>query len=160
MTSTPLAGERLRPLGHLSVAPLDKEKRRHNQQAGARIAEKTADQPDLAPREAILRRQLGATTRLCAAFVSSHRRIRPDSRPRGPQWLMRTFGVRPNRVICATTSGDSVRMGLSPIRSWLNAAAAWVKVWFEGAARCASFSVSGDGAGNAVLQQKIPRPVF
>lgn len=33
LTSTPLAGERLRPLGHLSVAPLDKEKRRHNQQA-------------------------------------------------------------------------------------------------------------------------------
>jgi hypothetical protein len=33
LTSTPLAGERLRPLGHLSVAPLDKEKRGHNQQA-------------------------------------------------------------------------------------------------------------------------------
>ncbi|SIT58842.1 hypothetical protein BQ8794_60151 [Mesorhizobium prunaredense] len=33
LTSTPLAGERLRPLGHLSVAPVDKEKRRHNQQA-------------------------------------------------------------------------------------------------------------------------------
>ena len=32
LTSTPLAGERLRPLGHLSVAPLDKEKERHNQQ--------------------------------------------------------------------------------------------------------------------------------
>ncbi|CAI2935614.1 protein of unknown function [Aminobacter niigataensis] len=31
LTSTPLAGERLRPLGHLSVAPLDKEKVRHNQ---------------------------------------------------------------------------------------------------------------------------------
>ena len=42
LTSTPLAGERLRPLGHLSVAPLDKEKRRHNQQAGAIIAEKSS----------------------------------------------------------------------------------------------------------------------
>lgn len=42
LTSTPLAGERLRPLGHLSVAPLDKEKRRHNQQAGAIIAENSA----------------------------------------------------------------------------------------------------------------------
>ncbi|CDX18937.1 hypothetical protein MPLB_1740022 [Mesorhizobium sp. ORS 3324] len=42
MTSTPLAGERLRPLGHLSVAPLDKEKRGHNQQAGAIIAENSA----------------------------------------------------------------------------------------------------------------------
>ncbi|CDX55838.1 hypothetical protein MPL1032_20281 [Mesorhizobium plurifarium] len=41
LTSTPLAGERLRPLGHLSVAPLDKEKRGHNQQAGAIIAEKS-----------------------------------------------------------------------------------------------------------------------
>ncbi|CDX41594.1 hypothetical protein MPLSOD_40881 [Mesorhizobium sp. SOD10] len=42
LTSTPLAGERLRPLGHLSVAPLDKEKRGHNQQAGAIIAEKSS----------------------------------------------------------------------------------------------------------------------
>lgn len=41
LTSTPLAGERLRPLGHLSVAPVDKEKRRHNQQAGAIIREKS-----------------------------------------------------------------------------------------------------------------------
>src|ERR1700750_2327724 len=41
LTSTPLAGERLRPLGPLSVAPLDNEKRQHNQQAGAIIAEKT-----------------------------------------------------------------------------------------------------------------------
>jgi hypothetical protein len=40
LTSTPLAGERLRPLGHLSVAPLDKEKRRHNQQAPAIISDK------------------------------------------------------------------------------------------------------------------------
>ena len=32
LTSTPLAGERLRPLGHLSVAAVDKEKARHNQQ--------------------------------------------------------------------------------------------------------------------------------
>ena len=39
LTYTPLAGERLRPLGHLSVAPLDKEKHRHNQQAGGIIAE-------------------------------------------------------------------------------------------------------------------------
>ncbi|CDX33430.1 hypothetical protein MPLDJ20_150540 [Mesorhizobium plurifarium] len=45
LTSTPLAGERLRPLGHLSVAPLDKEKRGHNQQAGAIIAEKSFDRP-------------------------------------------------------------------------------------------------------------------
>jgi hypothetical protein len=42
LTSTPLAGERLRPLGHLSVAPVDKEKRRHNQQARAIIIEKSA----------------------------------------------------------------------------------------------------------------------
>lgn len=42
LTSTPLAGERLRPLGHLSVAPLDKEKRGHNQQAPANISEKEA----------------------------------------------------------------------------------------------------------------------
>jgi hypothetical protein len=41
LTSTPLAGERLRPLGHLSVAPVDKEKRRHNQQACTIIIEKT-----------------------------------------------------------------------------------------------------------------------
>ena len=31
LRSTPLAGERLRPLGHLSGETLDKEKRRHNQ---------------------------------------------------------------------------------------------------------------------------------
>lgn len=34
LTSTPLAGERLRPLGHLSGEPLDKEKPSHNQPAG------------------------------------------------------------------------------------------------------------------------------
>lgn len=33
LESTPLAGERLRPLGHLSVTALDKEKPRHNQLA-------------------------------------------------------------------------------------------------------------------------------
>jgi hypothetical protein len=33
LTSTPLAGERLRPLGHLSVVAVDKEKDGHNQQA-------------------------------------------------------------------------------------------------------------------------------
>ena len=48
LTSTPLAGERLRPLGHLSVAPLDKEKRGHNQQADAINAEKTAARPKAA----------------------------------------------------------------------------------------------------------------
>ncbi|WP_210238884.1 hypothetical protein, partial [Mesorhizobium sp. M2D.F.Ca.ET.178.01.1.1] len=48
MTSTPLAGERLRPLGHLSVAPLDKEKLRHNQQAGVIIAEKSVPGSDAA----------------------------------------------------------------------------------------------------------------
>ena|GEM_PF-2921441 len=31
LTSTPLAGERLRPLGHLSGAPVDREKAAHNQ---------------------------------------------------------------------------------------------------------------------------------
>jgi hypothetical protein len=41
LTSTPLAGERLRPLGHLSVSPVDKEKRGHKQQARAIIIEKT-----------------------------------------------------------------------------------------------------------------------
>src|SRR5690606_4467156 len=35
LTSTPLAGERLRPLGHLSGASLDKENRRHNQPSAA-----------------------------------------------------------------------------------------------------------------------------
>jgi hypothetical protein len=37
---TPLAGERLRPLGHLSTGmALDKEKRRHNQQAAAFLSD-------------------------------------------------------------------------------------------------------------------------
>lgn len=43
LTSTPLAGERLRPLGHLSVAPLDKEKRGHNQQARVIIWKNISD---------------------------------------------------------------------------------------------------------------------
>ena len=79
LTSTPLAGERLRPLGHLSVAPLDKEKRRHNQQAGAIISEKSAGSAAQAAASgdsaAIGRRP----SRLRAAIRSALCRIRPDS---------------------------------------------------------------------------------
>ncbi len=79
LASTPLAGERLRPLGHLSVAPLDKEKRRHNQQAGAIISENSAvlalPPPCGGDSEAIAWRP----TRLRVAIRSTLCRIRPDS---------------------------------------------------------------------------------
>ena len=45
-------------------------------------------------------------------------------------------------------------------RSLVERRAAMSNVGFEEAARCASFSIIGDGAGNAVLQQKYPDPFF
>lgn len=131
LTSTPLAGERLRPLGHLSVAPVDKEKRRHNQQAGAIIIEKTGfRQMALSPcgdSAAIPR----PATHDSGAIPAGNCRNWPDCEGLAQgfpiaQWLTGAFRVRPNRVICATTQGDSTRTDLLPIRWWLNAAASWV----------------------------------
>ena len=79
LTSTPLAGERLRPLGHLSVAPLDKEKRRHNQQAGAIISEKSADRRARAASGGDSAAIAWRSTQLPAAFRSVLCRIRADS---------------------------------------------------------------------------------
>lgn len=78
LTSTPLAGERLRPLGHLSVAPLDREKRRHNQQAGAIIVEKSAfGRSVLVRHAAILRQLVDRRVGGVAAISAGDRRIRP-----------------------------------------------------------------------------------
>jgi hypothetical protein len=91
LTSTPLAGERLRPLGHLSVAPLDKEKRRHNQQAGAIIAEKSTSP----------RRSLGAM-----------RRFRGDSPECDSGWRPNSGGSAPDSGACeASMVNGSFRTG-------------------------------------------------
>ncbi|MGO4558736.1 porin, partial [Mesorhizobium sp. 2RAF21] len=72
---------------------------------------------------------------------------------------MRAFRHGQNRVICATTLPDHVRTALPPARSLLNRAARWV-MSISKKRRAAHLFQHGDGAGNAVLQQKIPRPVF
>lgn len=81
LTSTPLAGERLRPLGHLSVAPLDKEKRRHNQQALAIISEKEII---MSKNKRVPRRGFPQLRRFCGKSLAHDSPPRLDSVSRSP----------------------------------------------------------------------------
>src|SRR5690606_35919132 len=76
-------------------------------------------------------------------------------------WVLRVpyRGCR-NRVICATAILDSIRTEPPASGTELNPAARCVLSCSKKGRAVASFSRIGDGAGNAVLQQKIPRPAF
>ncbi len=147
---TPLAGERLRPLGHLSGALVDKENAAANQ----------SPQPNIADRTHMWRRR-GAVAIPPRRFAGSSAKPfgtgRCGALPRSG-WLMRTCRSWRKRGFSATWAVDSTPETRPPTLSLLNGQGPWVMSAPKKGRASASFSSTGDGAGNAVLRHKYPYP--
>ena len=177
MTSTPLAGERLRPLGHLSVAAVDKEKVRHNQQQW-RLEwpgpmKKTASPQKHAQNHARnhardragnragreLFRFAPAGEPAGAGWECNWRTVPPDrSGLREAEWLIQAFDGGPNRVICATDRRDSGWTAANEARSWLNRGVSSVMSAMKKQRGAPLFRELGMGQGKLSFSKK-PRPV-